>query len=55
MLKITDPAKRDLIVKEYLEITKNIRETQKATANLPHATQASGEKEDLSFSCIKSC
>ena len=25
-LKISDPAKRDLIVKKYLEITKNIRD-----------------------------
>ena len=32
MLKITDPVKRDLIVKEYLEITKKIAtETQEAT------------------------
>ena len=73
MLKITDPVKRDLIVKEYLEVKRNIRdnllsertgeqqlqtdlskfykpitETQKATENLPQATQPSGEKEDLS-------
>ena len=56
-LKTIDPVKRDLIFKEYLEITKNIRkkiatETQfKATAreitegieNLPQATQRLGE------------
>ena len=56
LVKITDPVKRDLIVKEYLETIKNIQkkiatETQKATAreitegieNLPQATQPHGE------------
>ena len=27
-LKISDPVKRDLIVKEYLELKKNIRDNQ---------------------------
>ena len=56
LVKITDPVKRDLIVKDYLETIKNIQkktatETQKATAreitegieNLPQATQPLGE------------
>ena len=67
MLKIIDPVKRDLIVKEYFKITKKIATaTQEATAReitediekLQQVTQplgeASGEKEplDLSFSCV---
>ena len=48
MLKITDPVKRDLMVKKYLKITKNISKTQKATENLSQDMQPSEEKEDLS-------
>ena len=64
-LKIVDPVKRYLIVKECLEITKKIAtKTQKATAreitegteNLPQATQplgeASGKKEPLVFPAL---
>ena len=56
LVNLTDPVKRDLIVKEYLETIKNIRkkiatETQKATTreimesieNLPQAMQPLGE------------
>ena len=46
MLKITDQVKRDLIIKEYLKITKKIAtETQKATEgieNPPLLGEASG-------------
>ena len=56
MLKIIDPVKRDLIIKEYLEITKKkATKTQKATENLPPLGEASGEKEDLSYNRIKKC
>ena len=46
MLKITIPVKRDLIIKEYLEITKKTAtEMQKATEGiekLPPLEEASG-------------
>ena len=62
MLKITDPVKRDLIIKEYLKITKKIAaKRQKATEgieNLPPLGEASGEKEPIDLRCyqrLKSC
>ena len=43
MLKITDPVKRDFIIKECLKITKKIAtKTQKGIENLPPLGKASG-------------